>query len=200
MQKKGFELSINFTVVILLSIIIIGLGLTMFTKMFTKIDAYSDTVDANTEQWLLDMLRTGEPLQVPIIQATVERGEREKFYVAVKSDLAEQKLFKLFIEPDPQARPFFDVGATVQYNVRYNQNPPIALPPAGYHIWPIMIEVPGDALPEMSYTFTGMVCRNKISLEMPPNPAPLADCDLRAGSAAFTQKYHDAFKLYVHVP
>ncbi|MCF7799274.1 hypothetical protein K9M74_05210 [Candidatus Woesearchaeota archaeon] len=94
-SKKGIELSINMLVVIILGIIILVAGLTMFYKAYDNVGGLNDQVDAQTQARLNALLDDGAPIVVLMNTKTGERGDGTIFSVAVNNNLPSTKHFKI---------------------------------------------------------------------------------------------------------
>lgn len=96
MNKKGFELSVNMIVVLILGIVLLGFGI-YFLK--TIVSAGYDLDDAIDERIKNDLRSTafhdGDYVAFLRTHATVNRGDYHKFYLGVLNDLDEEHDFKI---------------------------------------------------------------------------------------------------------
>jgi hypothetical protein len=74
MNKKGFELSVNFIVVVILAIFIMSMGLYLGYKSFALFELKKAQLDMETEAQIESMLASGEKVIVPIFRKPIEEG------------------------------------------------------------------------------------------------------------------------------
>ncbi|MGM5480538.1 MAG: hypothetical protein ACQESC_03700, partial [Nanobdellota archaeon] len=64
-SKKGFQLSINMLVIIILGLVILGFGISMFSNAFSKTQDIRERVDSDTQRQLDSLLDDGSFIVVP---------------------------------------------------------------------------------------------------------------------------------------
>ena len=79
MNKKGFELSINMMVVIILSLVLFGAGIFIFAKIINTSQDFKDNLDERTIEQLDQVMDDGSLVVVPRNSLTVKRGESALF-------------------------------------------------------------------------------------------------------------------------
>ena len=98
MNKKGIQLSVNFLVIIILALVVMGFGLTLFYKLIdTSVDTVQ-TVDRQTEERMERLLQSGELVVVSDTTKSVKSGESADFYVAISNEAQTQKVFTVDVE------------------------------------------------------------------------------------------------------
>lgn len=97
-SKKGIELSINMLVVIILGIVILGVGFSIFNGAFQSVTEIDGKVNEDIEKQLQAMLDDGGPLAIyPDFDRDVERGEFASFSLGVKNIQREPRKFFVFL-------------------------------------------------------------------------------------------------------
>lgn len=92
------ELSINFIVMLILTITVFSLGLVFVNKLFVKAEQIKLDMDANTEEQVENLLSQGQIVAVPIASKTVKAGEVAVFALGVVNSLEDKASFKINIE------------------------------------------------------------------------------------------------------
>ncbi len=92
-NKKGIELSINMLVVIILGIVILGAGLSIFYKSVHDVGAFRDKVDSQTSARLDALLDDGSPIVILRNNLDGKRGEGVTFSMAINNNLLSTKQF-----------------------------------------------------------------------------------------------------------
>lgn len=80
--KKGIELSMNFFVVVVLSVVILGFGLKLLYDMIAKANVVADRVGGCTEQSIDAMLAESRVAVCPS-EATIGRGRSGKLLIGI---------------------------------------------------------------------------------------------------------------------
>ena len=87
MNKKGLELSINFIVVIIISLVVFGLGLVLFRNIFSESQDFTDKVTQDTERRLNNLLIKGDELvMMPEFVKDIKSGDSYQFPLGIKAD------------------------------------------------------------------------------------------------------------------
>lgn len=97
MNNKGFELSINMLVVIILGIAMLGVGMSLFYNAFDKTQDLRSNVDSQTQARLNALLDDGSIVVIP--QKTIEgkRGEMAEFSLGITNIHPEPKNFTVHV-------------------------------------------------------------------------------------------------------
>ena len=83
MRKKGFELSINFIVVIVLAIVVFGLGIFMLNRFLGGASEIKMELDERTDTQLSNLLQAGNKVVIPFNSATIPRGDYHVFGLGI---------------------------------------------------------------------------------------------------------------------
>jgi len=87
MNKKGLELSINFIVVVILSLVVFGMGLVLFRNVFSESQDFTDKVTQDTERRLNNLLIKGDELvMMPDFVQNIKSGDSYQFPLGIKAD------------------------------------------------------------------------------------------------------------------
>lgn len=97
-NKKGIELAINTLVIMILGLVILIAGTSIFFKAYNKTVEMSEEVDSQTQKRLADLLNDGSSVVVPITSKEAERGKRVDFNLGVNNELLRDATFKVEVE------------------------------------------------------------------------------------------------------
>jgi len=64
-MKKGFALSINFLVAMILAIAVFGFGIYFSNMLFSKAGDVQENIDAQTKSQIVELLNSGEKVVIP---------------------------------------------------------------------------------------------------------------------------------------
>jgi hypothetical protein len=95
MNKAGLQLSINFIVIFILAIVIIGFGLSIFTQLFNSVEELPDRISENQRRQLQELLRAGTPVAVAPSVQEVSRDEDPIYSVAIQNDYGDEHTFNV---------------------------------------------------------------------------------------------------------
>lgn len=94
MNKKAIELSINFIVITVLSLLVLGVGFYIVTNIFTLSTEYKEQLDEQTQENILEALRqSGELISLPINSYTIERGNYEMIGIGLLNSVGDVQIF-----------------------------------------------------------------------------------------------------------
>ena len=97
MNKRGIELSVNFLVMLILSLIVFMFGLYLVYQFFgTAVDLQTQ-LDEQTEKELQAMLISGERVALPKTQVNLQRGKSYTFGLGILNTLGAEKEFSVNI-------------------------------------------------------------------------------------------------------
>jgi len=96
-NKKGIELSVNFMVVVILSVVMLSLGLILIKQFFSKADDIKGTIEDATEKDMEDILTQDDTVAVPINRRVIERGKSDFFNLYVLNILGNTQTFDVTI-------------------------------------------------------------------------------------------------------
>ena len=100
MNKKGIELSINFVVILIITLIVFAGSITIAAKLMSRINVYKEAMDKQTEDRLESMINSGnEEVVIAFNKKDVRGGESVVFGLGVLNKLGVQKDFKVNVTP-----------------------------------------------------------------------------------------------------
>ncbi|MFP4118993.1 MAG: hypothetical protein ACLFTH_02975 [Candidatus Woesearchaeota archaeon] len=112
-SHKGFELSINMLVVIILGIVLIGIGISIFSNAFSKTAELRDQVDSDTQRQINSLLDDGSLVVVPYSNKEAKRGDYVDFNLGINNEMGGSRQFKVIVTyggstayPDAEDDPF----------------------------------------------------------------------------------------------
>jgi hypothetical protein len=85
MNKKAIELSVNFLVIIIISLGILGMAILFFNKMMTGANSIQTSYDKQTEQELEALLISGKKVAIPFTRKEVVSGGSVVFGLGILS-------------------------------------------------------------------------------------------------------------------
>ncbi len=165
-NKKGaIGLSLNMIVVIIISLVILGAGITLLYNFIGGSLEVKDILDARTEQELSRLLTDqGKKVALPFYTKTIPREASEVYGIGILNINPTTETFLLLIEP----RQAFDEAQQdilVEFTSRYTldqwlnyNNEPFSLDENEIHKEVILATVPNDA-PLGTYVFTVKIMR-----------------------------------------
>ncbi len=98
MNKKGFELSINFIVMLILATVVFGFGLYFVRMLFTEAGEIKAQLDRDSEARINLMLDRGEMVAFPISTKTIKQNEVAVFGLGVLNVKDDAVNFKVTVE------------------------------------------------------------------------------------------------------
>jgi len=93
MNKKAMQLSMNFLVIVILSIAMLSMGVVLFRKIFTGATELKANLDKQTEQELENMLTAGERVAIPFTKKEVRAGKTIVFGLGILNIIGEESNF-----------------------------------------------------------------------------------------------------------
>lgn len=82
-NRKGIELSMNFLVVVILSIVILSMGIVFVTRLFSEAAKIPDSLNQKTEAEIARLLTSGERTAIYPSEMTIPRGKDEVFGLGI---------------------------------------------------------------------------------------------------------------------
>jgi type II secretory pathway pseudopilin PulG len=96
MNKNGFELSISMLIIIILGVVILGIGFTIFAQAQTKISSAQEEVSSQAQRQLEALLiDTSAPVVVPFSLISSSRGDQVIFNLGLSNELGKTATFRL---------------------------------------------------------------------------------------------------------
>ena len=163
MQRKGaIGLSMNVLVVIIISLVVLGMGVTMLYSFIGGASDIKTKLDAKTNAELERLLvNQGKMVALPLHVADVERGEMHLFGIGIMNvgDVGEEfyitvGLSKAYNEDDEEITNSVDVSDWFLFN-----DEAIHIQEGGHVKESIAVIVPQDAL-KGQYVFTARISAN----------------------------------------
>jgi len=97
-NKRGLELSINFIVMLILAITVLGFGIYFLSKLGLTANEFRDDADARTKQEIERLLSDGAKVGIPFTQQEIGRKEVAYFRIGVLNVLGSEKTFTISVE------------------------------------------------------------------------------------------------------
>src|SRR3989344_5094068 len=91
MNKKAIELSINFLVIIIISLAVFGMGILFVNKIFFAAGKKITEMDQQTKEELARLLDDGSKVAMPFFQKTVIHGNTATFGIGILNTLEPSK-------------------------------------------------------------------------------------------------------------
>ncbi len=160
MKKKGLELSINFLIVIILSMALLFMGALFFKNLLSGANKIKENYDQQTAEELELLLTQGERVAIPYTRQDVRRGDTVVFGLGIYNALGENYNFKVDVQCSSAfegtaeiigACNIFDEGGIV-YNTM-----DLPIKNNDRHTMPIAIYFSNDA-ESATYAFNVCVC------------------------------------------
>ncbi|MFP4524220.1 MAG: hypothetical protein ACLFO2_02835 [Candidatus Woesearchaeota archaeon] len=159
-SRKGFQLSVNMLVVIILGIVLLGMGITLVTKMVGQGQEYTEKVDRQ----LMDQLRKsqfsdGRLVAVLSSQQRASAGEFVEFLVGFRNNEDQSRDFEVVVEFNEDSSPVnldSDEADAASDALRYLSEGEELAPNEDSFMW-VGVAVPGG-LPAGDYFYDVYVC------------------------------------------
>jgi hypothetical protein len=100
-NKRGIELTVNFFVIMIISLVILGMGIYLVSLFFTTTEEVKTNLDIQTERHIQRILIGGERVAIPINEKEIRRGKGDIFGLGILNILGETKNFTINIEDGP---------------------------------------------------------------------------------------------------
>lgn len=114
MNRKAFQLSINMLVVLILGLVLLGVGVGIFSQAYTKAIDIKKDVDFESQKQLQKLLQD-DIIAVPFATKDANRGESVVYNIGLKNELGKTKFFRVLVvyrgssAYDPDKDPFHPV-------------------------------------------------------------------------------------------
>jgi len=148
-HKQGaISLSMNLLVILIISLVILGMGVTLLYKMVGTALIDKEKLDARTQQELLRLLvDEGKKVALPLHIADLYGNEKHVFGIGILNVESENNLFQLSIELDGafdlEGNKITSEFSPSEWLLYYQDN--IKIEQSSHHIEPILVTVPGNA-------------------------------------------------------
>lgn len=95
-KKAAIELSVNFLVILIISLVVFGSGLTLFWKIYQSSEEQLRQVSRNVEQKIITQLHGGAKVSVVPRSIDLDRDEEYIIGIGINNVLPEDHVFKIF--------------------------------------------------------------------------------------------------------
>lgn len=95
-KKAAIELSINFFVILIISLVVFGSGISLFWKIYQSGEEELGKVSRTVEQRIIRQLHGGEKVSVVPRSVEFERDDSYIIGIGIKNLLTDAKVFKIF--------------------------------------------------------------------------------------------------------
>ncbi len=99
-MKKGFQVSIGFLVILIITIVVFAMGIRFAYTLFSKAHETVEKFDEQTQAEIERSLYQGNIVAIPVNNKEIKVGKTETFGLGILNQLAEEKKFKIFIDFD----------------------------------------------------------------------------------------------------
>ncbi|MDD5086614.1 MAG: hypothetical protein PHV16_02585 [Candidatus Nanoarchaeia archaeon] len=155
-SRKGIELSINFIVILILSIVIFGFGIVFLRNMMIEVDKIRDITEEDFNHHIENILcDSSEMLCIGTNKKEIRRNKVGFFTLGIRNTYTENKNFYIGLEQDKSEDEFpktdleFMISNDGNVNLNANEHKQIG----------IAIGVPGGA-EKGTYVINVFVCRD----------------------------------------
>ena len=97
-RKAAIELSINFLVILIISLVVFGSGLTLFWKIYQSGEEQLGQISRTVEQRIITQLHGGAKVSVVPRSVDLDRNKEYIVGIGINNLLTETKVFKVFAE------------------------------------------------------------------------------------------------------
>ncbi len=97
MNKKGIELSVNFLVIVIISLVILSSGILIVRQYFSTAEDIKTQLDEQTERQIEASLGQGKLISIPFKKKTIGRGDSDIIGLGILNIYDNQKEFNVNI-------------------------------------------------------------------------------------------------------
>jgi hypothetical protein len=105
MHKKGIELSVNFIVMMILTIVVFSFGIKFAYDVYHRSVTISENMDKQTQEKIKGMLFEGQIVAIPENTKSIKILGTDYFGLGILNQLGEKRNFKFFIKWDTAVDP-----------------------------------------------------------------------------------------------
>jgi hypothetical protein len=182
-MKQGIELAVNFLVVFILMIVVLGMGLALFFKLKAGTEKINqDITDEVRRQIEEEMIGSGNTISIPFVLKEIDRGKVGYFYAGIENVNDAPYNFKIIVtsgqeDADKPNEPKF-IAADSEFTI----------PPHERTVRKIWFSVPKEAAFKQ-YIYTVRVCNN--------DALGLVEAPLVCPAGTYQSLYPPIQKVYV---
>jgi hypothetical protein len=166
MNKKAIELSINFLVIVIISLVMLSTGILLIKKYFGTATDIKEQLDEQTVEQIEGLLDEGNSVAMPLKRKTVEAGANELFGLGVINLVESRVSFNVDVKfSNAYDRAKDDITAFPQHPdewLLYEKS--FSLDFKESKKVPIRVSVPGG-VSSGTYIYTVYVCQNAATCE-----------------------------------
>jgi hypothetical protein len=172
MSKASIQLSINFLVVMIICIVLLGIGIKLMSTFISGAEKMQKEVDNYHKEQLRKAMNEGAMVAAFPVKLTINRGDNADFSIGIANELGQEQVFSLFMNQtsintgSPPKILYLRSSFTIKNNEQY--------------FTPVRIIIPKDAT-HGTYIFNVYVCKGETCIDSSPD------------------RYGDLQKLYVNV-
>ena len=104
-RKASFQLGVNFLVVLIICIVLLGIGIKLIPTLLVQANNQQNDMEQEMRQKLMDLLDDGALVTAYPDRDTVSRGETAKFGLGVRNELGTDQYFMFKVERDADNSP-----------------------------------------------------------------------------------------------
>lgn len=150
-KKASMELSVNFLVVMIICLLLLGVGIFLVTKGISVSERWNKDVDEGQKRQVLNLMSNGGLVFVVPTQVTIDRGDKYAFTLGISNELGKESQFSFTVAQENQLLRGTPVIYFIGDAVKVKNN--------DHHFWPIMIEMPKEA-EKGTFIFNIYVCND----------------------------------------
>ena len=95
MKKKAMELSVNFLVILIMSLIVFGSGIALVNKFFAHAEVRQEQLDQETVSAIEELLNDGDMVAIPVNKKNFKIGDQKIFGVGIYNTEQDTKNFSV---------------------------------------------------------------------------------------------------------
>ena len=198
MNKRAIQLSVNFLVIIILSLAMLLMGILFFRKMFTGATELKANLDSQTEQELENLLIAGERVAIPFTKKEVRAGKTAVFGLGILNILGSDHNFVIYIKCSKKIPGDVPCSKIIPSGTDIIYRTPLSIENNEQYKMPLVIKAPSE---KGTYIIDVRICHDD-----PTEPAAPAydfdgDCDGRIIGSPDSDEYYDGslHKIYLKV-
>ena len=131
-KRAAIELSLNFIVILIISIVIMVLGIALVTKFFSQTTTSQTEISSQLEQEIINSLRGDNPVSIPYYNIELTGGQTKLVGVGILNIFGDQRQFKVSI-----TNPSSDITV-----INTNKDKPITINKGANFVETVAIGVP----------------------------------------------------------
>jgi len=152
MNKSGIELSVNFLVIVIISLVILSSGILIVRQYFSTAEDIKMQLDEQTERQIEASLDQGKMISIPFKRKTIQRGESDMIGIGVLNVNDIQMTFNIDVSLssayDKNKDPIENLEEDI--DIRYEKS--LELDSKEKKIIPVRIFIP-EQIPSGNYIF-----------------------------------------------